>query len=140
MLVVVVVPGSGKSHEAFGRTDQRIEPLAEPDGDDVVPVAMDDQHRCGDAADALVLVYPVFWTEAPAKLVGWFDRVWSYDFGGRSSIVEIYISYLRKKLDALGPPLIHDGGACSSAGACCRGATVDLPSMIVRTWFRKSRW
>ena len=28
------------------------------------------------------------------------DRVWSYDFGGRSSIVEIYISYLRKKIDA----------------------------------------
>jgi two-component system OmpR family response regulator len=28
------------------------------------------------------------------------DRVWSYDFGGRSSVVEIYISYLRKKIDA----------------------------------------
>ena len=28
------------------------------------------------------------------------DRVWSYDFEGRSSIVEIYISYLRKKIDA----------------------------------------
>ena len=35
------------------------------------------------------------------------DRVWSYDFGGRSSIVEIYISYLRKKIDSLGPALIH---------------------------------
>ena len=35
------------------------------------------------------------------------DRVWSYDFGGRSSIVEIYISYLRKKIDTLGPPMIH---------------------------------
>jgi len=35
------------------------------------------------------------------------DRVWSYDFGGRSSIVEIYISYLRKKVDALGEPMIH---------------------------------
>ena len=32
------------------------------------------------AADALVFVYPVFWTEAPAKLVGWFDRVWRYGF------------------------------------------------------------
>ena len=32
------------------------------------------------AADAIVLIYPVFWTEAPAKLVGWFDRVWSYGF------------------------------------------------------------
>ena len=35
------------------------------------------------------------------------DRVWNYDFGGNANVVEIYISYLRKKLDALGPPLIH---------------------------------
>ena len=32
------------------------------------------------------------------------DRVWSYDFGGKSSVVEIYISYLRKKIDAGRPP------------------------------------
>jgi len=35
------------------------------------------------------------------------DRVWSYDFEGRSSVVELYISYLRKKIDTLGPPMIH---------------------------------
>ncbi len=35
------------------------------------------------------------------------DRVWDYDFGGRSSVVEIYISYLRKKIDAQGPAMIH---------------------------------
>lgn len=35
------------------------------------------------------------------------DRVWNYDFGGRSSVVELYISYLRKKLDAGRDPLIH---------------------------------
>ncbi|MCU1547015.1 MAG: DNA-binding response regulator [Homoserinimonas sp.] len=35
------------------------------------------------------------------------DRVWSYDFGGRSSIIEIYISYLRKKIDSGGPSMIH---------------------------------
>ncbi len=35
------------------------------------------------------------------------DRVWSYDFGGRSSVVEIYVSYLRKKIDTLGEPMIH---------------------------------
>ena len=32
------------------------------------------------SADAIVFIYPVFWTEAPAKLVGWFDRVWSHGF------------------------------------------------------------
>jgi len=35
------------------------------------------------------------------------DRVWSYDFGGRSSIVEIYISYLRKKVDEGRDAMIH---------------------------------
>lgn len=35
------------------------------------------------------------------------DRVWSYDFGGSSSIVELYISYLRKKVDAGHAPMIH---------------------------------
>ncbi|TFC95981.1 MULTISPECIES: response regulator transcription factor [Cryobacterium] len=35
------------------------------------------------------------------------DRVWSYDFGGKSSVVEIYISYLRKKVDAGRKPMIH---------------------------------
>ena len=35
------------------------------------------------------------------------DRVWSYDFGGRSNIVELYISYLRKKIDNGREPMIH---------------------------------
>jgi two-component system, OmpR family, response regulator len=35
------------------------------------------------------------------------DRVWSYDFGGRSNIVELYISYLRKKIDNGRAPMIH---------------------------------
>ena len=35
------------------------------------------------------------------------DHVWHYDFAGDANVVEIYISYLRKKLDPLGPPLIH---------------------------------
>ncbi len=38
------------------------------------------EQRLINSADALVFIYPVFWTEAPAKLVGWFDRVWSYGF------------------------------------------------------------
>jgi two-component system OmpR family response regulator len=35
------------------------------------------------------------------------QNVWRYDFGGNSNVVETYVSYLRKKLDALGPPLIR---------------------------------
>ena len=34
------------------------------------------------------------------------QNVWRYDFGGNSNVVETYVSYLRKKVDALGPPLI----------------------------------
>ena len=35
------------------------------------------------------------------------DHVWHYDFGGNANIVETYVRYLRRKLDAHGPPLIH---------------------------------
>jgi two-component system OmpR family response regulator len=35
------------------------------------------------------------------------DRVWNYDFGGQAHVVELYISYLRKKVDAGREPLIH---------------------------------
>jgi two-component system OmpR family response regulator len=35
------------------------------------------------------------------------DRVWNYDFGGQENVVELYISYLRKKIDAGRAPMIH---------------------------------
>ncbi|WP_406069540.1 response regulator transcription factor [Streptomyces sp. NBC_01020] len=35
------------------------------------------------------------------------DRVWSYDFGGQANVVELYISYLRRKIDAGRTPMIH---------------------------------
>jgi two-component system, OmpR family, response regulator len=35
------------------------------------------------------------------------DHVWDYDFGGEANVVETYVSYLRKKLDPLGPPIIQ---------------------------------
>ena len=35
------------------------------------------------------------------------DRVWQYDFGGQANVVELYISYLRKKIDAGRAPMIH---------------------------------
>ena len=34
------------------------------------------------------------------------QNVWRYDFGGNSNVVETYVSYLRRKLDATGPPLL----------------------------------
>lgn len=35
------------------------------------------------------------------------DHVWQYDFGGDANVVETYISYLRKKIDSVDPPLLH---------------------------------
>jgi two-component system OmpR family response regulator len=35
------------------------------------------------------------------------DHVWHYDFGGDANVVETYVSYLRRKLERHGPPLIH---------------------------------
>jgi two-component system OmpR family response regulator len=35
------------------------------------------------------------------------DHVWQYDYDGGDNVVETYVSYLRKKVDRLGPPLIH---------------------------------
>jgi DNA-binding response OmpR family regulator len=37
-----------------------------------------------------------------------FDRIWGYDFGGESNVLEVYIRYLRQKLESDGAPrLIH---------------------------------
>lgn len=54
--------------EAYYRTDI-------PVADDVI-----EEQRKIQESDAIVFIYPVFWTEAPAKLVGWFDRVWTSGF------------------------------------------------------------
>ena len=48
------------------------------------------------------------------------DRVWDYSFDGKVNMVEVYISYLRKKLDAHGPPLIR---TVRGIGYCMRAET-----------------
>jgi len=45
-----------------------------------VPEDVRAEHEKINSSDAIVFIYPVFWTDAPAKLVGWFDRVWTYGF------------------------------------------------------------
>jgi NAD(P)H dehydrogenase (quinone) len=59
------------------------------------------------AADGIVFFYPVFWTEAPAKLIGWFDRVWTsgfaYNPNPKMKILEkaLFVAIAGKKLDIL---------------------------------------
>jgi len=38
------------------------------------------EHEKINASEAIAFIYPVFWSDAPAKLKGWFDRVWTYGF------------------------------------------------------------
>ena len=38
------------------------------------------EHEKINAGDAIVFIYPLFWSDVPAKLKGWFDRVWTYGF------------------------------------------------------------
>lgn len=47
---------------------------------DSIPQDVKDEQEKINQSDAIIFIYPVFWTEAPAKLVGWFDRVWTYGF------------------------------------------------------------
>jgi len=51
-----------------------------------------------------------FLMENPRRVVSKaqiLNRVWDYDFGGQANVVELYISYLRKKIDVDRPPMIH---------------------------------
>jgi two-component system, OmpR family, response regulator len=45
------------------------------------------------------------------------DSVWGWGYTGQSQVVETYVSYLRRKLGRLGPPLIH---TCRGAGYVLR--------------------
>jgi two-component system OmpR family response regulator len=49
------------------------------------------------------------------------DHVWDYSFDGKVNMVEVYISYLRKKLQAHGPPLIR---TVRGIGYCMRATPV----------------
>jgi two-component system, OmpR family, response regulator len=49
------------------------------------------------------------------------DQVWDYNFDGKVNMVEVYVSYLRKKLDVHGPPLIR---TVRGVGYCMRPAPV----------------
>jgi NAD(P)H dehydrogenase (quinone) len=45
-----------------------------------VPADVSVEQKKIDSADALVFVYPVWWSDCPAKLKGWFDRVWTLGY------------------------------------------------------------
>jgi NAD(P)H dehydrogenase (quinone) len=66
----------------FNTDMSEAEYLREANYDESIEISADvkkEQEKIN-SCDVLIFIYPVFWTEAPAKLVGWFDRVWTYGF------------------------------------------------------------
>ena len=81
-------------------------------GDLVLNEDSHEVHRAGEPVELTATEFELlrFLMRNPRRVLSKaqiLDRVWSYDFGGRSSVVEIYISYLRKKVDAGHAPMIH---------------------------------
>jgi two-component system, OmpR family, response regulator len=69
-------------------------------------------HRAGTAVELTATEFELlrFLMRNPRRVLSKaqiLDRVWNYDFGGQANIVELYISYLRKKIDAGRTPMIH---------------------------------
>jgi two-component system OmpR family response regulator len=92
--------------------------LAEPDSSRLVfeDLELDeDAHevtRAGQVVDLTATEYRLlrFLMRNPRRVLTraqLLEHVWEYDFGGDARVLETYISYLRKKLDGVGPPLIH---------------------------------
>jgi two-component system OmpR family response regulator len=75
----------------------------------------DDAHevtRAGEAVDLTATEYRLlrYFMLNPRRALTrtqLLEHVWDYDFGGDARVLETYVSYLRKKLDAHGPSLIH---------------------------------
>ena len=66
------------------------------DPDAPLPADVRDEHAKIDAADVLAFIYPVWWSDCPAKLKGWFDRVLTYGYaytyeGGEHSSSKIAV-------------------------------------------------
>lgn len=50
------------------------------DGEMEIPADVAAEQRKIEWAQVIIFIYPVFWTEAPAMLTGWFQRVWTYGY------------------------------------------------------------
>jgi two-component system OmpR family response regulator len=69
-------------------------------------------HRAGDLVELTATEFELlrYLMRNPRRVLSKaqiLDRVWSYDFGGDAHVVELYISYLRKKIDRGRAPMIH---------------------------------
>jgi NAD(P)H dehydrogenase (quinone) len=73
----------GDLYEMNFQSDMDIEQYLRETGMDPAAPVPDDvrkEHQKIERADALVFIYPVWWSDCPAKLKGWFDRVLAYGY------------------------------------------------------------
>lgn len=81
-------------------------------GDLVMNLDTHEVTRGGDTIPVTATQYQLlqYLMENPQKVLSKaqiLDSVWNYDFGGQANIVELYISYLRKRIDVGREPMIH---------------------------------
>ena len=81
-------------------------------GDLVMNLDTHEVTRGGDAIALTATQYQLlqYLMENPQRVLSKsqiLDAVWNYDFGGQANIVELYISYLRKRIDLGREPMIH---------------------------------
>jgi two-component system OmpR family response regulator len=94
-----------------GMTAQRQEAVLSV-GDLTLDEDSHEVHRSGDRVELTATEFELlrFLMRNPRRVLSKaqiLDRVWNYDFGGQANVVELYISYLRKKIDAGREPMIH---------------------------------
>ena len=73
----------GDLYEMDFKSDMDLEQYERETGPDhtlAVPPDVEAEHDKIKRSDALVFIYPVWWSESPAKLKGWFDRVWTLGY------------------------------------------------------------
>ena len=81
-------------------------------GDLVLDEDSHEVHRAGDPVQLTATEFELlrYLMRNPRRVLSKaqiLDRVWNYDFGGAANVVELYVSYLRKKIDAGRSPMIH---------------------------------
>jgi two-component system OmpR family response regulator len=81
-------------------------------GDLVLDEAAREVTRAGEPIDLSPKEFSLLWflMRHPRQVLSKsqiLSEVWSYDYGGQAHVVELYISYLRKKIDAGRPAMIH---------------------------------
>ena len=83
-------PRGGRAHRRRPQP-RRGQPRGAPAGDDLITLT---------ATEFELLRYLMRNPRRVLSKAQILDRVWNYDFGGQANVVELYISYLRKKIDA----------------------------------------